>query len=114
MMRPMSTIDEGDPMSNTDSPAGASPQTLITRRAIEDPDFRERLVDDPRSTIAEATGREIRDEIEIVVVENGPTTFHILLPSADLDLSEMDVAGGWACSWACTPRSPLWDTKGCV
>jgi len=39
-------------MSNPDSPTDESPQTLITRRAIEDPDFRERLIEDPRSTIA--------------------------------------------------------------
>lgn len=84
-------------MSNPDSPAGASPQTLITRRAIEDPDFRERLIDDPRSTIAEATGQHIPDEIEIVVVENGPMTFHIVLPSADLNSSEMDATSGGFC-----------------
>jgi len=84
-------------MSNPDSPTDESPQTLITRRAIEDPDFRERLIEDPRSTIAEATGQDIPDDIEIVVVENGPTTFHIVLPSTDLDLSETDVAGGFLC-----------------
>ncbi len=85
-------------MTDSNPPAaGESPWALITRRAIEDPDFRERLVDDPRSTIAEATGQDIPDEVEVVVVENGPQTFHIVLPSPDLDLSEIDVAGGFLC-----------------
>lgn len=85
-------------MTDSNPPAGESPWALITRRAIEDPDFRERLVDDPRYTIAEATGQDIPDEIEIVVVENGPKTFHIVLPGPELDLSEMDAAsGGFLC-----------------
>lgn len=81
---------------------------LIIRRAIKDPDFRERLIDDSRSTIAEATGQAIPEGIEIVVVENKPKTFHIVLPSADLDFSAADVAGGWGSWWnpACACESP--------
>jgi len=71
------------------------PWEMLTRRAIEDPDFRERLIDDPRSTIAEATGQDVPEDVEVVVVENGPKTFHIVLPSAELDPAEMDVAGGF-------------------
>jgi len=81
-------------MTNSNPPAGESPWALMTRRAVEDPDFRERLMEDPRSTIAEATGQDVPEDVEVVVVENGPKTFHIVLPSPDLDLSEMDVAAG--------------------
>lgn len=81
-------------MSDSQEPAEDSPWAQLTRRALEDPDFRERLIDDPRSTITEATGQEVPEDIEIVVVENGPKRFHIVLPSSDLDLSEMDVAAG--------------------
>jgi len=96
----------------TDSkpPAGESPWALITRRAIEDPDFRERLMEDPRSTIAEATGQDIPEDVEVVVVENGPKTFHIVLPSGDLDLEALSVAGG-LCDGGCVPGGcvPAWD-----
>lgn len=73
-------------MSDSQSPDEDSPWALLTRRALEDPDFRERLIDDPRSTIAEATGQEVPEDVEVVVIENGPKKFHIVLPSADLDL----------------------------
>ena len=74
---------------------------MLTRRAIEDPDFRERLIQDPRSTIAEATGQDVPEDVEIVVVENGPKNIHIVLPSEDLDLSAMDVSGGVLCGVHC-------------
>lgn len=76
--------------TNSESPIGS----MLVRRAMEDGDFRERLKEDPRSTIAEATGQAIPEDLEIVVVENGPKAFHIVLPSEDLDLSSMDVSGG--------------------
>ena len=81
-------------MTDSKPPTEESPWALITRRAIEDPDFRERLIDDPRSTIVEATGWDVPEDMEVVVVENGPKTFHIVLPSPDLDFSETDVAAG--------------------
>jgi len=81
-------------MTDSKQPARESPWTLVTRRAIDDPDFRERLIDEPRSTIAEATGQDIPEEVEIVVVENGPKTFHIVLPGSDLELDDLDVSGG--------------------
>lgn len=78
----------------------------LTRRAIEDPDFRERLIEDPRSTIAEVTGQEVPEDVEVVVVENGPKTFHIVLPSADLDLEELEVSGGYYWDPLCACESP--------
>jgi len=83
--------------SNASKPG---PWEMLTRRAIEDPDFRERLIDDPRSTIEEATGQAVPEDVEVVVIENSPNTFHIVLPSLDLDLSELDVVGGSSvCGW---------------
>ena len=93
-------------LTNSDSPTQESHWELITRRAIKDPDFRERLVDDPRSTIAEATGQDIPDDVEIVVVENGPKTFHIVLPSSDLDIEALEVSGGYYWDPLCACESP--------
>lgn len=93
-------------MSDSQSPDEDSPWALLTRRALEDPDFRERLIDDPRSTIAEATGQEVPEDVEVVVIENGPKKFHIVLPSADLDLEELDVSGGYYWDPLCACESP--------
>jgi len=67
----------------------------VVRRAIEDPEFRERLFADPASAIEEAVGLSVPDDVEIIVVENGPKMFHLVLPPADVTLEQMDaVAGG--------------------
>lgn len=67
-----------------------SQYALVLRRAVEDPDFREQLRADPTSTIEEATGVSVPDDVEIVVVENTSKRFHLVLPPADLDLESMD------------------------
>jgi len=78
----------GDAEQDSSAPLWA----MLVRRAVEDPDFRDRLVEDPRSTIEEVSGQRVADDVEIVVVENGPKTFHIVLPSSELD--DLDVSGG--------------------
>ena len=67
---------------------------LVFRRAVEDPDFRDRLTADPSSAIEEATGVSVPDDVEIVVVENTSERFHLVLPPTDLDLAAMDQSAG--------------------
>ena len=62
----------------------------VIRRAVEDPEFRERLQSDPSSAIEEAFGVTVPDDLEIVVVENTSKRFHLVLPPSDLDLGAMD------------------------
>ncbi|HEV8025674.1 MAG TPA: NHLP leader peptide family RiPP precursor [Candidatus Nanopelagicales bacterium] len=66
----------------------------VVRRAMEDPEFRERLLSDPVSAIEEAVGMSVPDDVEIIVVENGPKTFHLVLPPADVTLEQMDAFVG--------------------
>jgi len=66
----------------------------VVRRAIEDPEFRERLLADPASAIEEATGESVPDDVEIVVVENTSQRFHIVLPPVELDLEAWDPSAG--------------------
>lgn len=101
-------LSKGLEMTETNPPTGESPWAPIILRAMNDPDFRERLTDDPRSTIAEVTSQNIPEEIEIVIVENSPKTFHIVLPSSDLDIEALDVSGGGGYYWdpRCACESP--------
>jgi hypothetical protein len=73
---------------------------------MEDPDFRESLLSDPRATIAAATGSDIPEDFEVVVVENTATRFHLVLPSEDIDLDELDASGGITCGHMCGPDNP--------
>ncbi|HEV8025672.1 MAG TPA: NHLP leader peptide family RiPP precursor [Candidatus Nanopelagicales bacterium] len=66
----------------------------LVHRAVEDLDFRERLVANPASAIQEATGVSVPDDVEIVVVENTAQRFHVVLPSTELNSAEMDPSAG--------------------
>jgi len=74
--------------------SGPSQGALVIRRAIADPEFRQRLQANPSSAIEEATGVSVPDDVEIVVVENTSQRFHVVLPPEDLDLVAMDHVGG--------------------
>lgn len=67
----------------------------VARRAHEDPDFRERLLEDPKSIVAEVAGVEMEEDTEIVVLENELKKIHIVLPPTDISLAEIDaIAAG--------------------
>lgn len=69
----------------------------VLHRADSDADFRARLLADPPSAIAEVIGASIPDTVTIVVHEDSPSTFHLVLPP-DTQLSESDlelVSGGY-------------------
>jgi len=62
----------------------------VARRAHEDPDFRERLMEDPKSIVAEIAGVEIDDDTEVVILEDGPKKVHVILPPDGISLTELD------------------------
>jgi len=49
-------------------------------RAMEDDEYRQGLLHDPRPSLREA-GLEIGDEVEVVFHQNAPDRVHFLLPS---------------------------------
>jgi hypothetical protein len=68
-------------------------------KTIEDDELRERLKRDPKGTIKEEVGVEIPADVEVAVVEDTPTHFHLILPAKPTgELSDEDlaaVAGGY-------------------
>jgi len=72
---------------------------IVLRRAFEDPDFRERLLADPRGVIAEVRGEALPEDLEVKVLENAPNKVYLVLPSADLSDADIDsvAAGGMHC-----------------
>lgn len=68
---------------------------IVRRRAGEDPDFRERLLADPRAVIAEVRGEALPEDLEVEIIENAPNKVYLVVPAADLSDSDMDaVAAG--------------------
>jgi hypothetical protein len=72
----------------------------IQEHAARDPEFRRRLVADPKATISEALGGAYPDDLDIRIVEETDDTHYLVLPpfeeeSVELEDSELaEVAGG--------------------
>ena len=86
-------------------------QDLITKKAWSDPDFKKRLLEDPRAVMSEELGKvqegvSIPDSIEVSIVEETPGHICLVLPVNPADItgtavSEEDlakVAGGQSTS----------------
>jgi hypothetical protein len=50
------------------------------RRALDDPDYRRRLLDNPKAELADA-GLSVRDDVQVVVLQNTADTVFLVLPS---------------------------------
>ena len=79
----------------------------VRAKLQENPDFRERFKDEPRAVLTEIVGEELPDDIEIVVVENGPKTFHIVLPPSDISIEDMNATVGGFGGWGNVIRQPM-------
>jgi hypothetical protein len=80
----------------------------IILKAQEDPDFKRRLIENPKAAIEEALGLEVPPAIAIQVLEETPTKLYLVIPvdPSEVELSDamLDrVAGGYisACSGGC-------------
>lgn len=71
----------------------------LTEKACEDAGFRQRLIANPKSVIAEEFGVEVPDGFEIVVHESSMTTLHLALPAGpELDEEQLEtIAAGLCC-----------------
>jgi hypothetical protein len=56
----------------------------VVRRAWADPEYRRRLLEDPKAALAEVLGTSLPERLEVVVVEERPDRLCIVLP---VDLS---------------------------
>lgn len=70
----------------------------LRAKAAEDADFRERLLASPKSTIEDEFSVEIPKTFEIKVLEDGPTTAHLVLPPP-ARLSEADLQAAHGGTW---------------
>ena len=77
----------------------------MRNKAVEDEEFRSRLLADPKGVIGEELGLTIPDDFTVVIHEDSTNTAHFVLPpSAALAEEELRVAtgGGPFGSW-CSP-----------
>ena len=77
----------------------------LIERSLQDESFRQRLLDDPKGTIEQELETQLRESIEVRVVEESAETIYLVLPSASPlggegdELSDQElkaVAGGYS------------------
>jgi nitrile hydratase alpha subunit len=77
-------------------------ERTLVQRSMEDEDFRQTLLDDPKAAVEQELGTQLPEGVEVRVVEESGQSIYLVLPvrSADLppsELSDQDldaVAGG--------------------
>ncbi|HKJ56233.1 MAG TPA: NHLP leader peptide family RiPP precursor [Nitriliruptoraceae bacterium] len=87
-------------------------ESQLRERAQRDPEFRVRLTEDPRATLADLLGIEL-GEVTVRVIEEQPGEVVVVLPPAapSTDLTDAELAGvaaggtGWgSCQDSCGNR----------
>jgi Nitrile hydratase, alpha chain len=54
----------------------------LIQRSMEDEDFRQRLLDDPKETVEQELGRQLPERVEVRVVQESQDTIYLVLPRA--------------------------------
>ncbi|MGF1470886.1 MAG: NHLP leader peptide family RiPP precursor [Rubrobacteraceae bacterium] len=63
--------------------AGGTPEQIrqrLMQRSVEDEEFRQRLLDDPRTAIEQEIGTSLPEEVEIRTVEETQDAVYLVLP----------------------------------
>ena len=97
----------------------AEMERRIVQRSIEDEDFRQRLIEDPKGAVEEELGTRLPEDVRVVTVEESADTIYLVLPSTPiagregLELSDQqlesvsgagtsgDFWGAFTCGYAC-------------
>jgi hypothetical protein len=54
----------------------------LIQRSMEDEEFRQRLLEDPKGTLEQELGGRLAESVEVRVVEETKDTIYLVLPSA--------------------------------
>ena len=87
-------------------------ERTLVQRSMEDEDFRQRLLDDPKGTLEQELGSPLSEGVEVRVVQESQQTIYLVLPFASAvgeggEISDREleaVAGGD--SFYCTQTCP--------
>jgi Nitrile hydratase, alpha chain len=91
----------------------AEVERRLVQRSLEDEDFRQRLLDDPKAAVEQELETQLPEGAEVRVVEESADTIYLVLPSAsavgeggELSDEELEVVAGGAGSGSAIWSSP--------
>ena len=95
-------------------------ERALVQRSMEDEDFRQKLLDDPKGTLEQELETQLPEGVEVRVVEESAQSIYLVLPSASPlgqgeELSDQaleEVAGGGTV-WNDTCGCPTRDVNEC-
>lgn len=77
------------------------PQKALVDKATSDPEFRAKLVADPKEALNEAFGVTLPAGLTVTVLEETADQRYIVLPSTEVSEDELaDVSGGTSIGWS--------------
>jgi hypothetical protein len=92
----------------------AEMERTLVQRSMEDEDFRQRLLDDPKAAVEQELGTRLPEDVEVRAVEETANSIYLVLPSAsplgesgELSERELGAVAGGEGSWdvACTSNT---------
>jgi hypothetical protein len=61
----------------------------IAAKALDDEDYRERLIDDPKSELEKA-GLKLPKNVDVEIIENTPSKLYLVLPASPQEDPDLD------------------------
>src|SRR5687768_5628037 len=62
----------------------AEVERRLVQRSLQDEEFRQRLLDDPKGTLEQEIGRGLPEGVQVRVLEESSDTIYLVLPSASV------------------------------
>jgi hypothetical protein len=78
---------------------------LVVRKAMDDPKYREQLIQDPKTALSKLLGWQLPANVTVKAVQEAADTYYVVVPHVpgeDTELSDTElerVAGGWKPAW---------------
>ena len=67
-------------------------ERTLVQRSLQDEEFRQRLLDDPKGTVEQELGRGLPEGVEVRVVEENPQTIYLGRPGTSSPLGEEELS----------------------